>query len=44
MSGEIKLELDRVTVAVVVPSNSLLFATTFIITAFGVITHAVNVG
>jgi hypothetical protein len=44
LSGVIKLRLDRVTIAVVVPSYCLLFATAFIIAVFGVISLAVNVG
>ena len=44
MSGEIKLELDRVTVAVVVPSYCLLLATIFIIAVFGVISPVKPVG
>ena len=44
MSGEIKLVLDKLTIAMVVPSYCLLLATAFMVTVFGVISLAVNVG
>jgi hypothetical protein len=44
ISEAIKLGLDKLTIAVVVPSYCLLFATAFIIAVFGVISQVKPVG